>query len=188
MTLANKFSLLRILLTPIFVIIIFLYSKERDWLRYMALAVFAMAMVSDALDGFLARAKKESTPLGSFLDPMADKLLLNASFIFLSVKKGLPFLIPGVVTIVVISRDIILILGFWMVHLFTGALDIKPTVLGKVTTIFQMFTVVVVLLDIPFASLWCWLTLVVTIASAIDYIYRGSRLLNSGPQKASPGT
>lgn len=181
MNIANWISVFRIILIPFFVCTIVYYSPEKDYLRYVSLIIFSLAVISDGLDGYIARTRKLQTRLGSLLDPIADKLLLSASFITMAVTPEIPSVIrlPLWIAVIVISRDIILALGSLLIHLLTGNLKIAPSLLGKLTTVFQMFTIICILLQIPFSFLIWDIAAFLTIISGFDYMYRGSRLLSS---------
>ncbi|MDD5747093.1 MAG: CDP-alcohol phosphatidyltransferase family protein, partial [Candidatus Omnitrophica bacterium] len=149
MNLANWISVIRILLIPFFISAVVYYSPEKDFLRFVALGIFLVAVISDGIDGYIARTRKMKTRLGSFLDPMADKLLLSASFVTLAVADNMSMVIPLPfwMPILVISRDIILTLGALLVYVINGDLKITPSPMGKMTTFFQMSTIVSVLLQ-----------------------------------------
>jgi len=180
MGLANKLSILRILLIPFFIITLAYYKKEYDVLRWVALVIFFLAMVSDALDGYVARRWREKTVLGSFLDPLADKLLLTSAFVCLYINSELSIRLPKWVPIAVISRDAILLFGSAIIYLLKNSLEINPTIVGKLTTFFQMLTVVAVLLQFKFSFVLWPVMMFFTIFSGLDYILKGSRLLNGG--------
>ena len=175
MTWANRLTIFRIVLVPVFITAV-LYVK-----LHMALAVFLAAALTDALDGYIARTKKEKTKFGAIMDPIADKLLIGSAFISFCLVAGLPdFLkMPVYVPIIVISRDVIILLGILTIYLDTGKLvDIKPTILGKITTCFQMITIVSVLLGLVFSA-WIWnITVILTAVSGVDYIRIGSAKIN----------
>lgn len=185
MNLANKISIVRILLIPFFIWAIVYYSPERDFLRFVALCVFGLAVLSDAVDGYLARVLKQRTTLGTFLDPIADKLLLITAFIGLSVLNNLPpyLKLPPWVPIIVVSRDVIIVLGAMVIFLMTGAIEISPSPLGKITTFFQMATIISVLLLYPHSNYIWNLAIAFTVLSGVDYIIRGTRLLNGNQRK-----
>ncbi|MFA5146397.1 MAG: CDP-alcohol phosphatidyltransferase family protein [Candidatus Omnitrophota bacterium] len=171
--LANKISIARIILIPFFIAAV-AYSRMD-----IALLFFAIAMISDGVDGFIARALHQKTELGTILDPVADKLLLTSAFICLSIVKTIPpeIRLPPYVPIIVISRDVIIILGSVMVYMLKGDLKVGPSAVGKVTTFFQMMTVVSVLLRFEY-SIFVWnVAIALTVISGIDYIVKGSRLL-----------
>src|ERR687892_2064770 len=135
MGLANWLTVLRILLIPVFVSL--LVYKQRG----PALAVFLAAALTDLLDGYVARQRGSQSRLGAFLDPLADKLLLISSFVTLTWLKALPFWIAAVV----ISRDIILVVGALAIHMAGGRIYPRPTWAGKAATFFQVLTVLTAL-------------------------------------------
>jgi len=181
MNLANKLTIFRILSLPFFVAALIYYSPSRDYLRYVALVIFLAAVVTDGIDGYLARIRKERTELGTILDPIADKLLLLSAFICLSIIKGLPagFRLPAWVLILVISRDAAILLGSAVIYLIQGKLHISPSLLGKATTFVQMTTIVWLLLGIPFAKFMWTATAAFTVASGFGYVRSGLSLLNN---------
>jgi len=181
MNIPNKITILRVLLTPIFVACILYYTPEHDYLRFAALVIFVIAMFSDALDGYIARRWKQLTILGAYIDPIADKLLLVSAFICLSVVKNFPieYRLPAWLPILIISRDIIILLGAIVIHLLTQNLHVRPSIAGKLTTFFQMITIVCVLIQCPYARIVWFVTASLTVVSGIGYIRRGSKLLEA---------
>ncbi|MCQ9206409.1 MAG: CDP-diacylglycerol--glycerol-3-phosphate 3-phosphatidyltransferase [Omnitrophica bacterium] len=173
MNIANKITILRILLIPLFISFI-LYSK---W--DLALLVFFVAAISDAVDGYVARALSQRTELGKILDPIADKLLILSAFICFSVTTNPPMhlKLPVYVPIIIISRDAIIVLGALVIFFVKKELEVKPTMIGKVTTFFQMATVIAILLKTPVSPVLWNIAVGLTIASGIDYIIKGSRVL-----------
>lgn len=182
MNIANKITILRVLLTPFFVGLALYYRPDKDYLRYIALCVFSIAVLTDALDGFLARFLKQKTTLGTIMDPIADKLLLITAFISLTVWNAsikLPLWLP----IIVVSRDIIIVIGVLVIFLVHGDVKIAPSPLGKITTFLQMAAIISVLLLYRHSE-YIWNTAVVfTALSGIDYIFRGARLMNGAAGK-----
>jgi cardiolipin synthase len=178
MTPANQLTLLRMIFIPIFATL--LVYDEVGW----AFAVFILAGITDGLDGLMARLLKQKTQLGAYLDPIADKLLLTTSFVFLSIKSiALPIMIPLWLTIFVISRDVLLVASALMIALSTGHRTFKPSLYGKLTTFAQIATVVIVLL-VNFLGVhppllhWLFvLTGAITIFSGLHYIYQGRKLV-----------
>jgi cardiolipin synthase len=172
-SIANWITLVRIVLIPLFTILLMNGAYDQ------ALWVFLAAAASDALDGFVARMFSQKTKLGSYLDPIADKLLLSTAFITLAVLKQ----IPGWLTVVVISRDVIIIVGVAVMFLNQMRLDIKPSVISKMTTAFQVLVILVALSAVyirwplPVKTGVVYVTLVLTVASGLHYIYRGLRHL-----------
>lgn len=179
MGLANWLTTLRILLIPVFVSLL-VYRQIPA-----ALAVFCLASVTDLLDGYIARRRGSQSRLGAFLDPLADKLLLTTSFVTLTYLSLLPFWI----TVMVLSRDFFLFLGAAVIHLAGGQVYPTPTGLGKASTALQMATILAALLvlaaDIsPFVkSALVWGTAGFTVASGIQYLYQGTKLLNQPADK-----
>lgn len=174
MNLANKITIFRILLIPFFIAFI-LYSKWEA-----ALIIFIIAAVSDGIDGYLARALKQRTELGRVLDPIADKILILSAFISFCVVKDLPAAVkpPYYVPIVIISRDAIIILGALLIYFIKGKIEIKPTVISKITTFLQMITVISILLKLAVSGILWNIAVGFTVYSGLDYIIRGSKLLN----------
>lgn len=169
MTLANRITILRIVFIPIFIIMLL----QRQYL--LAAVIFTLTIITDALDGFIARWRKQKTPLGSFLDPLADKLLMFSTFLTLAYMKVVPLWI----FVIIISRDFLIVLGWMLMYFITGSIEIKPRLLGKLTTIFQMGTLWLIILQLPDRLIQQLLlvTVVITALSGIDYIITGSRKL-----------
>ncbi|MFH1552383.1 MAG: CDP-alcohol phosphatidyltransferase family protein [Candidatus Omnitrophota bacterium] len=174
---ANRITVCRIILVPVFITAV-LYHRLN-----MALLVFILAVATDGLDGYLARTRKEKTRLGAIMDPIADKMLIGSAFISFSLVAGLPAYLkmPVYVPIIVISRDVIILVGALIIYLLAGKIDIKPTVIGKMTTFFQMITIISVLLRFIYSS-WVWNAMIIlTVVSGIDYIRIGSGQINEKP-------
>lgn len=172
LNLANKITIARIICIPFFIAAI-VYSKLQ-----IALLIFILAIISDAADGFIARTLKQKTELGTILDPVADKLLLVSAYICLSLAGSIPaeFKLPPYVPIIVISRDALIILGSIMIHVVTGNLKIAPSAVGKITTFFQMITILSVLTQFKYSFVIWNLAVLFTILSGMDYLIKGSRL------------
>lgn len=171
---ANRITICRIILVPVFITAVMYHRLNA------ALAIFLLATFTDALDGYIARTRKEKTKLGAVMDPIADKLLIGSAFISFSLVSGLPeyLKMPVYVPIVVISRDAFILIGAMVIYLLTGTIDVKPTIIGKVTTFFQMITIISVLLRFPH-SVWLWNAAVaLTVISGLDYIRIGSGQIN----------
>ena len=176
MNIPNFLSLSRIILVP--VIVIFLIHESYT----KALIAFTVAGLTDVFDGTLARILNRQTKLGSFLDPIADKILLATSFVSLSIFA----LIPAWLTVIVISRDFIILLGIIILSMMSITYEIKPAFISKVTTALQLATIFFALLfkavvhDISFdwIKIICWLTAIFTIISGLTYIIRGIKYIN----------
>jgi cardiolipin synthase len=176
-TIPNILTVVRILLTPVFVMA---YTSENFNLAWI---LFAIAGLTDALDGFLARIWNQRTELGAMLDPLADKTLLVTSFICLALKGWLPIWL----TILVVSRDAIIIgglavLSFWGVDVRRR---IKPIWISKFTTAAQILLVIFVMVqrsfDFDFAMILdvaVWGTAIVTVISGVAYVRKGFELFS----------
>ena len=175
MGLANWLTILRILLIPVFVSLL-VYRKPGP-----ALLVFAAAALTDLLDGYVARRSGSQSRLGAFLDPIADKLLLTASFVTLTYLKALPFWIAAVV----ITRDVILVGGAFVIHMLGARIYPRPTWAGKAATFFQIVAVLAGLtaryVGLPPLARGAvmWLAAGFTVISGLQYIVQGMRFLNA---------
>jgi len=179
LTYANQLTILRMLFVPCFVILLS-YDHPKA-----ATVVFLLAAVTDGLDGLLARKLQQKTVLGSFLDPMADKILLTAAFVTLTIPS-LPLIlhIPIWLTILTISRDVIIAVSVLIIHLQTQHTKFPPSWLGKCTTAVQLLTVGVCLLAnfetelataiFPFVT---YSTMAFTLASGLHYAYKSMRII-----------
>jgi CDP-diacylglycerol--glycerol-3-phosphate 3-phosphatidyltransferase len=180
MGLANKITIIRILLVPFLLAALFYYRPEYDFLRFIALGIFFMCALTDAVDGYVARRFYQKTELGRILDPLADKLLILTSFLCLSVLRDIPAAsrIPSWLTMIVFSRDVIILLGSTIIFMMLKDINIKPSALGKITTFFQMSTVVASLLQFGIISVFWCATAFFTVISCLDYVWLGSKVLN----------
>lgn len=177
MNIANKISTFRILSVPFFIATLLYYAPQRDYLRFVALAIFILAAFSDAADGYMARRSKQQSKAGLILDPLGDKLLLMSAFICLYANASLPLRFPLWVILIVISRDVIIILGAIVVYIVKQNINIIPTRWGKFSTLFQMLAVTAVLLQLKFSFVFWWLAIIFTVISGVIYINRGFILL-----------
>jgi len=179
MNFANKISTFRILTVPFFIATLIYYSPSRDYLRFVALGIFIIAVISDAVDGYIARKSKQQSKAGLVLDPLGDKLLLVSSFICLFLRQDLPagIYFPIWVTLIVISRDVLILLGAVVIFIIRHDINVFPTYWGKLTTTFQMLSVISVLLQWNFSYILWWVAVSFTVISGIDYIMRGFKIL-----------
>jgi len=177
MNFANKISTFRILSVPFFIASLIYYSPQRPYLKSIALGIFLLGVISDAVDGYIARKSKQHSKAGLVLDPLGDKLLLMSAFICLSLIPELPLKFPLWVTFIVISRDVIILLGAVVIYIVKQNIDIYPTRWGKLTTTFQMSAVISVFLQLNFAYLFWWLAVFFTIISGLDYVVKGFKIL-----------
>ena len=174
MNLPNILTLIRVLLIPLFVILII--DKAFSW----ALVTFAVAGITDAIDGLIARLTHQRTELGAYLDPVADKLLLSSAFVTLAIIE----LIPSWLTILVVTRDIVILIGFLMFFLTNRRPTMAPSLVSKVTTFFQISLVILFLLSEVYLipsfvyHVAIYGVIVFTILSGTHYIFLGARILS----------
>jgi len=172
MTLANQLTILRMCLVPVLVILM-VYGFY-GW----ALIVFSVAGVTDALDGLFARIRHERTELGTMLDPLADKLLVTASLITLSLpSESLTVRIPAWIAILSISRDAGILLAVLVFNLAIARRSFPPSLLGKATTAIHLVTILFVIgcnylrIAHPWTGYLLGATVVLVVASALHYLY-----------------
>jgi cardiolipin synthase len=179
MNIPNALTIIRIIFVPMIIILLMQGSF------FKALILFTVSGITDVLDGALARFLNQQTTLGAYLDPIADKALLMSCFITLSIKHA----IPGWLTVIVISRDCIILLGISVLALMSVAYEIRPSVISKITTFLQILTIFFVLaaksFSIPYGQEWLLpvffgLTTLFTVISGLHYLFRGIRLMNQG--------
>jgi len=153
------------------------YEAGQEQVRWAALGIFVLASATDALDGFLARVMKHRTLLGRFLDPLADKLLLLSGFLGLLFVEALPYRPPLWITVTIVFRDIVIVIGFIVIFLLTKEVRVQPNFLGKCTTAIQMATLVAILLTLEVSIVLWNLTAILTIASCLVYCFRELKIL-----------
>ncbi|QWR76823.1 CDP-alcohol phosphatidyltransferase family protein [Candidatus Magnetomonas plexicatena] len=165
----NVLTMLRIVAIPFFAALL-IYGEYR-W----ALIIFVLAAITDALDGLIARLTKKQTQLGRFLDPTADKFLLVTSYVLFSFYG----FIPTWLTICIISRDLIVVVGWVLLYMVRHVVFVMPSVYGKFAIAFQMVLVAYVLLKINFQGIFpdpkllIIATAVLTVVSGLHYLYKG---------------
>jgi cardiolipin synthase len=181
LTLANQLTILRIMLIPAFVLLV-VYGYL-GW----ALLTFLAAGVTDALDGLIARRAGQRTSLGAWLDPMADKLLLVTTFVVLTLPQiPLTNHIPLWLTVIVISRDVVIVGVVAVVSLAMGPRTFKPSMWGKLATATFILTSVIIMYynyrreQSLVVDLFIWISLTLTVISAADYFMKMRRLVNQG--------
>lgn len=177
LTFANQLTLLRMLLIPAFVILV-VYGYM-GW----ALSVFVTAGLTDALDGLIARRAGQKTSLGAWLDPMADKLLLVTTFIVLTMPGlNLANRLPIWLTILIITRDVLIVSVVAVVNLAVGPRTFRPSIFGKLATATYIVTAGVALLYnyLGYASavvdVFVFASLAITLVSGLHYVWRATRL------------
>ncbi|NLY84763.1 MAG: CDP-diacylglycerol--glycerol-3-phosphate 3-phosphatidyltransferase [Tissierellia bacterium] len=179
MNLANKITIFRIFLVPIFLLV--LYSNIK-YSSYIAAFIFIIASLTDTLDGYIARSKNMITNFGKFVDPLADKILVSAALISL-VDLGK---IPGWIVVIVIAREFS-ISGFRIIAASEG-ITIAASPLGKIKTITQLAAIILLLLNnfpfylinLPLDMILLYISLFFTVLSGIDYIYKNKSTLKTG--------
>ena len=199
MTTANKITITRILLIPLFVMMAIYYGRSvqhgapQEWQRFAAIAIFILAAASDGVDGYIARHWNQRTKLGAILDPIADKGLLLTAVITLSLSNWV-YEIPVWFPVLLIARDLVIVLGTGLLHYLLGKVEVRPTWTGKAATALQMIAISCVLLQ------WPWLLQSVdlgfmsfilldvpvvlaglfTLVSGVGYLLGGIRQLHAG--------
>lgn len=177
MNIANKVTMVRVFLVPIF---IFSYYYNINNQQTLTAIIFIIASLTDALDGYLARSKNLVTNFGKFIDPLADKIL-TATALILLVEAGK---VAGWIVVIIIAREFT-ITGFRILAAAEG-ITIAASPLGKIKTISQLFAIILLLLDntvfinfnIPMDYLMLYVSLIFTVLSGIDYIYKNLSVLN----------
>jgi CDP-diacylglycerol--glycerol-3-phosphate 3-phosphatidyltransferase/cardiolipin synthase len=189
MTWATRITILRLILVPVFVTLIITYDDstsdghaEEGW-RYAAIAVFLIASLSDALDGYLARNWNQRSALGALLDPIADKLLLLASLVTLGLiqldhLRPFPVWFPAII----ISRDALLLGGYCILRHFQIPVEIHPHWSGKASTLFTLLAIMAVLFKVPqpITLTLCGLGAGFALICTVVYVREGLLLLNRG--------
>lgn len=155
MTLANKITIARILMIPLFVMMAIYHGQgvqrghPQEWQRIAAILLFLVAAASDGIDGYIARRYNQKSSLGVILDPIADKGLLLAAIITLSISKW-AYEFPIWFPVLVITRDVVIVAGSLGLHFLVGKVNVKPSWMGKTATALQMAAISFVLLQLNF--------------------------------------
>ena len=177
-TVPNQLTFLRLAFLPFFVIAI----KYENW--RVALGILLAAGISDGLDGLLARGLNQKTPLGAYLDPIADKLLLSSSYFVLALKAKLPWWL----TILVLGRDVLLLVACAVILITVGYRPFPPSIWGKAATFFEIVLIVLVLLTAIWndralgiaRELSSYLVAAFVLISGLHYSISVSRQLHAG--------
>lgn len=185
MTLANKITICRLLLIPVFMVELLYYvDTDNGWHYLTAILAFGVAAVSDGIDGYIARRYHQHSELGAFLDPLADKLLLVFGLAFLSFDHTPHFdRIPLWLVGTVFTRDFMILVGSIVVYYSCGKIRVKPHFIGKVATVLQMVTVSWTLLKWN-RTCMTYLALAAAGATAISFVIyfrNGLRQLAASP-------
>lgn len=170
--LPNTLTAARIILIPVFIT-----ALEYKHYEY-ALYIFLFAAITDFLDGIIARLRNQKTQLGAIMDPLADKFMLVTAFLFFAFYKW----IPAWLTIIVISRDVIIVTGWILLYVVTHRRTVEPSVPGKISTTVQSVLLCYILFNVNFPffpelrDILIWTTASISGLSGLHYIFRGFRL------------
>ena len=192
MTIANKITVVRILMIPVFVTLAIYYGQSiqrgepLEWQRLAAIVIFLLAAVSDGLDGYVARRYNQRSSLGVILDPIADKGLLLSGIITLSISNWSEIdpeygRFPAWFPVLVITRDAVILVGAVVLHLLNGKVLVKPNWTGKVATVCQMCAIGWVMLQLRFLPLLFVVIVagIFTLISGVVYVMDGVRQLQA---------
>lgn len=180
MTLPNGLSLVRMGLVPWFVL-----ALLKGW-PGQALAVFVLAGLTDLVDGFLARSLGQTSRVGAYLDPIADKLLLVSAFVLLALPGGAPPRIPLWIAVVVIARDVLILVVALVLFVAAGQIEFPPSRLGRASTLAQVLAIGTVLTSALLPSLerparvLLWVVAGLALASGFQYLWRADRMVGGG--------
>jgi CDP-diacylglycerol--glycerol-3-phosphate 3-phosphatidyltransferase len=192
MTTANKITVVRIMMIPLFVTLAIYYGESiqegnpQDWQRFAAIMVFLLAAISDGLDGYVARRYNQRSTLGMILDPIADKGLLLSGIITLSISNWSTIDVhygkfPVWFPVLVITRDVVILLGSAVLHILIGKVQVRPSWTGKVATVLQMAAISWVMLQLRVIPL-LYIVLAAglfTLVSGVIYVRDGVRQLQA---------
>jgi len=192
MTTANKITIVRIAMIPLFVLMAIYYGESiqrgapLEWQRYTAIVIFLVAAASDGLDGYVARRYKQRSALGAILDPIADKGLLLSGIITLSISNWSETepdygKFPAWFPVLVITRDVVILVGAAVLQLLIGKVKVKPNWTGKVATVCQMCAIAWVMLQLRFLPLLFVVIVagIFTFISGMIYVLDGVRQLQA---------
>lgn len=163
MTLSNSLTLLRIILTPVCVVFLFLPIPHKE---LYAAGVFILAAITDGLDGYVARARKETSAFGKSFDPLADKILIGAALLSLYTLGKVPLWI----ILVILGREILITVLRSMAQ--RKGLAIAASIWGKIKTVTQISAIIGLILGIPGATIILWAAVFFTVFSALDYVFK----------------
>lgn len=176
MTLANKITILRLLLIPVFLTAIAFHGPEMPYAQWIALGIFIVAAISDGVDGYLARHYNQRTKIGAVLDPTADKLLINLGYIFLAANREFDFALPYWFPVFILTREVTLVAGGALLHEFGDTTRrVRPRIGGKANMVLQIATMIAVLINFPWTYPIMYATVIVGALSWLDYIATGVR-------------
>jgi CDP-diacylglycerol--glycerol-3-phosphate 3-phosphatidyltransferase len=193
MTTANKVTILRMLLIPFFVVEALYYVKTgNETFRFLATMAFATAAICDGVDGYIARHYNQRSELGAILDPIADKTLLLSGIVLFTFDHRPYFAsLPLWLTGTIIGRDLIILIGYGVIHMTVGKVKVRPRITGKIATVLQMFCIVWILLkwdaQLPpvWFSIWTLGAAICTGISGLLYVWDGTKQLSSHPTSSA---
>lgn len=177
MNLANKLTTLRVILIPVFLVVLLSPYVPTPWNRYVAVIIFVVASITDFLDGYIARSRNMVSNFGKFMDPLADKLLVSAALISMVALKDL----QAWVVILIISREFA-ITGFRTLAAEANVI-MAASIYGKIKTTVQMIMIIFVLLNFQGQAAFMAeqiliiMAVIFTILSAVDYIVKNKHVL-----------
>lgn len=173
MNLPNKLTILRVFLVPVFVVFM-LTDLGGSYSNWIALVIFVAASLTDSLDGYLARKNNLVTNFGKFMDPLADKLLVCSALICLMELNR----VPAWIVLIIIAREFI-ISGFRLVASDAGVV-IAASYWGKFKTISQVVMIIALLIEFPYAFIFSWIAVILTVVSLVDYIVKNVNVIKKG--------
>ena len=194
MTTANKVTIARILMIPLFVMMAIYYGRDKEaWQRWCAIGIFVLAAASDGIDGYIARHYNQKSRLGVILDPIADKGLLLTAIITLSFSNW-AYEFPLWFPVLIVTRDIVIVAGTLTLHYLNGTVRVRPSWTGKTATAMQMIAISLCMLQFNFfhseVQLGSWhvpfnfldlpvlLAALFTLVSGVGYVTDGIRQLH----------
>jgi len=210
MTTANKITITRIMMIPVFVMMALYYGRSvqhgspQEWQRWTAIAIFVLAAASDGIDGYIARRYNQKSRLGVVLDPLADKGLLLSGIITLSFSNwGYEF--PVWFPVLIVARDVVILAGTLSLHFLNGSVRVRPSWTGKTATALQMVAIALCMLqwnwfqktlaigrwklDFGSLDLAVWLAGFFTLVSGFGYVMSGiAQLHDKGHGDPKPWT
>jgi CDP-diacylglycerol--glycerol-3-phosphate 3-phosphatidyltransferase len=180
MNIANRLTIFRTLLVPFYFIFLLYSFPNNQFFVILSFILLLIIAIGDAIDGYLARKLNQVSKLGTFMDPVADKLTISISFIILGVYME----IPAWLVIIVISKDVLIAIGWFLVYLQGGDITIRPSIFGKMCAFMQFVVIVLHFVFKVITSLvgiqpyiW-WITCLLTVIAAAFYVFDGIKRLN----------
>lgn len=182
MNAANSITLARLAMIPVFVALLLVYRPDAglEGVRIAAFVVFVVAAASDGIDGFVARRFDQRTRLGALLDPLADKLLVNISFVFLAALDTFATHVPLWVPVIILGRDITITGGSYLLGKYLGPLRPRPRILGKAATWAHSVAIAAIVINLPHAYEILMITVAISVFSMADYLLHGYELADPG--------